>query len=501
MLEGATLRLEATKEVANYRTPWSLGGTSISSATVTVLQYAGEIYLVTNAHAVLDATYLKIKFDQKATEIPVESIWVDPILDVAIVRPSTQKDIDFIKKELSPLELITQFQEQKTEVYAYGYAAGGTGLSYTKGNVSRVQLHQVALSHEHSIMVQTSAAINPGNSGGPITCLIDGKEKCIGLVAQGATSLQNTGYFIPGSTVEGVIKRYRKHRDLKEAGIVHYVTAPQVDFIWQSLKNTTQREEFGLPSDPLDPNLTGILVDSVPKKSCAYGFLKDEDIVHKIDGIPVQSNGHIKVPELDYPISFKYLILKKELNQEITFTIQRKISEEATTLEMMEIKIPLTHQVGQRISSPSYNKPLKYHVQPSGEKGAFVFTRYTSAYQAAFFNTTTPNVPTCFSRLNNLTQDDCSEIVILHQIINSKDTDGYENFQISAGAACLSDRVTEVNGKPINCLYDLASFLEENPEKTSKVKFANGRLLHIKPATKETKDTLVIFPRIPGHLV
>lgn len=64
MLVNSTLRLEANKQTINHAVVWSTGQTTKSSATVTVISYKNTIYLITNAHAVVNATYLKVKFDK-----------------------------------------------------------------------------------------------------------------------------------------------------------------------------------------------------------------------------------------------------------------------------------------------------------------------------------------------------------------------------------------------------------------------------------------------------
>lgn len=150
MITNSTVRLDANKELPNYRTPWSVGGTTNSSATITVLKYQEKMYLVTNAHAVMDATYLKIKLNDFSQEIPVKTCWIDPVLDLAILQTTTPEAETFIVKSLNPLPIASEFQKQGTEVFAYGYPAGGRSLSFTKGHISRVELTTMSLSHYRS---------------------------------------------------------------------------------------------------------------------------------------------------------------------------------------------------------------------------------------------------------------------------------------------------------------------------------------------------------------
>ncbi len=498
MLNNSTLRLDANKELPNYRTPWAIGGSTTSSATVTVVAYAGKMYLITNAHAVMDSTYLKIKLNRNSTEIPVEKCWVDPIMDLAIITTTTQEAEDLLIKEMQPLELVPHFQKQGTEVYAYGYPAGGKGLSFTKGNISRVELSSIALSKATAITVQTSAPINPGNSGGPITCMMDGSEKCIGIVAQGISSLQNTGYFIPACTVINTIERYIKFSPLQEKGFIDFVTAPTLSFSWQSLKNKPLRDALGLNETPLGEELTGIRVTAVSSDSCAYGLLQEGDIIQKIDDTPIQSNGHVQIDSLENPIGFDFIVLQKNYLDTLNIMIQRARAD-TTTLETCVVQARLNKQLEQSLLGPNYQEPLKYHIQPSGTKGAYVFIRLTSAYKSAFYQqssaTTPPNVPPFFTQLSHLHKKDASEIVILQNIIPSEETDGYESFPVIRGSACTSHRVTEANGLKINNLFDLVSALSDT-SKTSKITFENGNILYIAPAAKVATQNLTTSHQI-----
>lgn len=498
MLNNSTLKLEAEKQSVNYTTAWSTGSPSKSSATVSVLKYEGTVYLVTNAHAVANAHFLKAKFNQGSHEIPVTAVWVDPVMDVAILKANTEEGASLILKKVEPLEVDTKFQASSTEVNAYGYPAGGKGLSFTKGHISRTEISQIAYSNLPGITVQTSAPINPGNSGGPITVQVKDKEVCVGIVTQGNTSLSNVGYFIPATTVVQVIENYKKFGKLKDAKCIDYVTVPQVSFQWQSLKNSALRHQVGMKPSTLDEELTGIYVTKVSKNSCAFNKLQDGDVILEIDGHPILANGHVEVAELGYPISFLYLIQRKKYMDKMEFLIQRKNSD--SEHETLKIEIRLNEQLGRNILGIKDGKPLKYHIQPSGKNGGFVFVKCTQALMDTYKSnyatgqrtiTDYSNMPPMFNDFTASTLDDEQyEIVVLHHIFASEDTDGYENFALSRGALCESHRVVEVNDKKINNLHDLVTLLAENEQNPSSIKFANGKKVVIAPQVLNTKKEL-----------
>ncbi|CDZ77048.1 Serine protease Do-like HtrA [Legionella massiliensis] len=499
MLTNSTLKLEADKQTVNYTTPWSIGSSSKSSATVSALSYQGELYLVTNAHAVVNSTYLKVKFNQGSTELPVKAVWVDPIMDLAIVKATSAEVEKLIKGKITPIEIDPEFQPKGTEVNAYGYPTGGSGLSFTKGHVSRIEISTVALSGLPGITVQTSAPINPGNSGGPITIKQADKEVCIGIVSQRATSLSNVGYFIPAVTVVKTIETYKKYGKVKAAGFIDHVTVPDISFDYQTLKNPSLRAELGLAETPLGEELKGIYVSKIAQKSCASNILNEGDIIMEIDGHSILANGNVEVSELEHPIHFRYLIQQKQFFDDIKIKVLRK--NLGGKLEEHTLTFRLTEQLGQSLLGYKDDKPLKYHVQPSGTNGGFVFSRCTKSLMDTFvtnYNASgrvladTSNRPSIFNDFEKLSRSESlTEIVVLQNILASEETDGYENFALSRGALCVSHRVIEANGRPIRDLYDLVEILTADPSKPSSILFENGKRLVIAPeADKETKKRL-----------
>ncbi|WP_287007936.1 S1C family serine protease [Legionella sp.] len=525
MLVNSTLRLEANKQTINHAAVWSTGQTTQTSATVTVVSHKNKIYLITNAHAVVNATYLKIKFDKSSAQVPVRACWIDPVMDLAILETTNEEDKAHIESKTTALEIETDFQSKGTEVNAYGYPTGGTSLSFTKGHISRTQMSTIVLSDLTGITVQTSAPINPGNSGGPITIKDSetGVEKCIGIVTQGTASLSSVGYFIPAITVVKTIDAYRKFGKLKEAGFIDFVTVPDLSFKWQALKNPALRASLGLKDTSKE--LTGIYVTGVPRSSCAYDILKKGDIILRMDEHLIQADGNVEVDELENSIHFRYLIQRKEYGSKLNLVVLRKqlkiesvnegekelenpkecsnvstFGEDDTELCELTLSVILNRQLGrQRLLGFKEDKPIKYHIQPAGKDGAFVFTQCTTAMIEGY--TTRYNAggtviidnskrPPMFNDFETLARSkDLGEVVVLHSILTSEETDGYDNFALTSGASCVSDRVVRVNGQPIRFLADLVIALQMDPTKPAKVEFDNGKILCIAPVSdQETKN-------------
>ena len=85
----------------------------------------------------------------------------------------------------------------------YGYPAGGTSLSVTKGIVSRIEF--VPYNFPASGWDSARCRINPGNSGGPAVA----EDKMIGLAFSHLGGAENIGYVIPSEEIDLFSARHR----------------------------------------------------------------------------------------------------------------------------------------------------------------------------------------------------------------------------------------------------------------------------------------------------
>lgn len=477
MLVNSTVRLHAEKQTINYSAVWAPGIASASSATVTCVSHEGSTYLITNAHAVETSTYLKVKLDQSSAQLRVKAVWVDPVIDLAILAGESEEEMNFILKNVNPLPLNTVFQKKGTEVSVYGYASGGKILSFTKGNISRTELMPAAVSGMSTTLVQTSAAINPGNSGGPITKYKSetGTEECIGIVCQNQPSLQNTGSFIPASTLVQTIEAYKTYG---KRGIFPFITQPTLIISAQELKNPVLREGLGMEKEALGEEPYGIYINNVPYRSCAHGLLNAGDILYSIDGYRIQADGMVKIEELEDPISFIYLVQRKKYLDTILVRVLRK--DETGVLKELDIPIKLTKQLGHHLLGFHRQQPLKYYIHPSGRDAGFVFARCTQSLLAAYAAGAggAARHRSTIAALNFTPE--LYEAVILHHVFPSEITEGYDAFAVSKMGQGVS-RVVEANGLAIKSLEDLVIALSLNKEKTSSVTFDNGKVMYMAP--------------------
>lgn len=125
--------------------------------------YKTKEYIITNAHVVKDAFYVKVN------SLEAQVIGMDETHDIAVVQVSPDE-------EMRPLSRCRDRAKIGETVLAIGNPFGFEG-SMTSGIISGLRR---SLDTDDRIplvdLLQTDAAINPGNSGGP---LLDARKGCV----------------------------------------------------------------------------------------------------------------------------------------------------------------------------------------------------------------------------------------------------------------------------------------------------------------------------------
>jgi S1-C subfamily serine protease len=269
-LEDSVVKIMVYSARYDWTAPWRVLPVERSAGTGFLID-GGRI--ITNAHVVRDAKQVLVKRHQLADPFVARVEAVGHDCDLALLRvddPAFSKGVKTLP--------IGALPEPRSQVTTYGYPAGGQELSSTTGIVSRVEVqtyvHSEADSH---LAVQTDAAINPGNSGGPVIQ----NGKVVGVAFQGASQLQNTGYFIPSMILRHFLD------DLKDG---KYDGFPDSGIESTPLLSAAYRKERGLPDA-----MTGVVVDLVSPGSTADGVIKKGDVILAVEGQTVDNEGMVKL--------------------------------------------------------------------------------------------------------------------------------------------------------------------------------------------------------------
>ena len=427
-ISKSLVRIEATSQEPNYKTPWSPG--DVTSGVGAGFVVDGK-RIMTNAHVVSNARFLTVSKEGDPNPYLAQVLHIAHDCDLALL---SVENPDFFNGT-APLEFggIPQIE---SVVSAYGYPVGGTRLSVTRGIVSRIDFQPYSHSGMDShLAIQIDAAINPGNSGGPVMQ----NSKVVGVAFQGYSGdvAQNVGYMIPTP----VIHRFLK--DVEDGRYDHYV---DLALTYRNLFNPAARSALGLE----DEN-TGVQICSVYSSGASDGIVKPEDVILKIDGHTVSSDGTIPLEDEAVPL------------EEV---VERKFKGDKVHLDILRDGKPMTLTVPLREPWP-----FKLHSNLYDEKPRF-FVAGGLVFQPVDQNFMEAHDPSD-QRLNYLFDFFIAdglhatrpEIVVLSNILPDPVNAYADEFRFSV--------VDEVNGRLIKRIEDIAAAFEEKADYYV-IKFAGG---------------------------
>ena len=267
---ASMVRISTTAQQPDYSVPWNPGNVIGGVGAGFVIE--GK-RIMTNAHVVSNATFITVVKEGDPTPWEARVLHVAHDCDLAILVVYDERFFEGTK----PLEF-GGIPALESTVSAYGYPIGGDRLSVTTGVVSRIDFQPYSHSEVDShLAIQIDAAINPGNSGGPV--MQDGKV--VGVAFQGFSGAvaQNVGYMIPTP----VIRRFLK--DVEDGSYDRYMDLSATYF---PLVNPALRTSLGVE----EPD-AGVLIGSVFDGGSSAGKLQPGDVILKVDGLKVYSDGKI----------------------------------------------------------------------------------------------------------------------------------------------------------------------------------------------------------------
>jgi S1-C subfamily serine protease len=296
-IENSVVKVFATMRYPDPFKPWTKQAPSEATASGVVIEGRR---ILTNAHVVLYASQVQIQANAAGDKLPATVVAVAPGIDLAVLQLDDPTFFD----SHPPIARASKLPQIKDAVMAYGYPAGGSSLSITKGIVSRIEF--VAYNYPVSgLRIQVDAAINPGNSGGPAIA----GDKMIGLAfSKLGGDTQNIGYIIPNEEVDLFLK------DIAVDGRYHGKPAMYDEL--QTLENPALRDYL-----KLDKSVEGMVVHR-PEKADADYPLKEWDVLTRIGDTPIDNQGMIKLDK-DLRVSFAYKVQHLASNGKVPLTLVR----------------------------------------------------------------------------------------------------------------------------------------------------------------------------------
>ncbi|HEX3912239.1 MAG TPA: trypsin-like peptidase domain-containing protein [Steroidobacteraceae bacterium] len=431
-LENSVVKIFSTMRYPDPFKPWTKQAPSEATASGVVIE--GK-RILTNAHAVEYASQVQIQANAAGDKLPASVIAIAPGIDLAVLQLDDPSFFD----THPPVARASKLPQIKDPVLAYGFPAGGSSLSITKGIVSRIEF----ASYNYPVSglrIQIDAAINPGNSGGPAIA----GDKMIGLAFSrlGGDS-QNIGYIIPNEEVELF---------LKDIAGGHYVGKPSMHDELQTLENPALREFL-----KLDKSVEGMVVHRPDKADASYP-LKEWDVITHIGDTPIDNQGMVKIGK-DLRVNFTYMIQKLATDGKLPLTVVRA----GKTLKV-ELPVSARHPTLVADLDGAYPSYFVY--------GPLVFSRATRQFLSAIENNAnllrvlsyvkSPLVTRAFDPPS----DALAELVIVSSpFFPHKLANGYSN---PAGSV-----VESVNGTPVKSLVQLVALLRDLKDPFVTLEFAS----------------------------
>jgi S1-C subfamily serine protease len=292
--ENAVVKVFSTVRHPDLSRPWTKSTPQEISGSGVIIE--GK-RILTNAHVVAYASQVQVQANQSGDKLSASVVAVAPGIDLAVLKLDDASFFD--KRPPLPRAAMPRI---KDAVLAYGFPAGGTSLSITRGIVSRIEFVPYNLG-TMGLRIQIDAPINPGNSGGP--AVVD--SKMIGLVFSHLQNAENIGYIIPNEEIELF---------LKDIGEGHYHGKPAMYDELQTLENPALRAYLRL-----DGSVRGAVVYR-PFTGSGPSPLQQWDVITSIAGTPIDDEGMIKYGD-DLRVAFQYLIQKEARDGTVPLSIVR----------------------------------------------------------------------------------------------------------------------------------------------------------------------------------
>ncbi len=440
------VRIQATSQEPNYRTPWS-GGSVVSGVGAGFIISGQRI--MTNAHVVSNARFLTVSKEGDPKPYPARVVHVAHDCDLALL---TVDNPDFFKGT-SALDF-GGIPAIETTVSVFGYPIGGDRLSVTRGVVSRVDFQPYSHSGVDShLTIQIDAAINPGNSGGPV--LQDGKV--VGVAFQGYSGdvAQNVGYMIPTP----VIRRF-----LKDVEDGHYDRYMDLTLSYHPMHNPAMRKAAGLTDGD-----RGVSVGNVYGGGVSEGKIQPGDVLLEIDGLPIASDGTVRMD--GEPVEMAEVVERKFKGEKVEFKVLRDKKE-------MDVTISLTHAWPFSLQANTYNEKPRFVVF-----GGLVFQPVDANFMAEHGP---EDLRLRYHFDQFITQGiyrDRPEIVVLSSVLSDPVNAYAQEFRY--------DIVDKINGEKISRIDDVAEAFKKTADYYVIEMLGQGRPIVLeRKAVEEARDRI-----------
>lgn len=415
-IEDSLVKIFVTKIRYDYDQPWQVAGQYATVGSGCIIE--GQ-KILTSAHVIADSIFVQVRRAGMPEKFVARVSAVEHECDLALLEV---EDSTFFAGS-SPVG-IGEDPKLRDRVEVSGFPIGGDELSVTQGVVSRVEMGSYSHSGRELLTVQIDAAINPGNSGGPV--ISDGL--LVGIAFQASRAGENIGYMVPPMVIRHFLKNVQDKK---------VTSFPWLGIKVQDLESRTHRISLNM-----DTRETGILVTQISYNSSAWDILKTGDILMKIDGIDIASNGSVNFRDRER-IWFEHPITMKRIGDKIDLFVKRDGQNMDLTVTLKEYY--------SRISPERYDKKPDYFFF-----GGLLFTRLTMNYLKTWGPTWMMRAPNSLLSLLSgpLPRPDDRQIILIQFVLPHQITLGYHSMNNLV--------LSSINGKKIVVLEDVGNIVDSS---------------------------------------
>lgn len=452
VIQGSIVKIMATHNHADYRSPWQRKG--IHSVTGSGVIINGK-RILTNAHVVADQTLLEVQREGSGSTYTADVAYVCHTCDLALL---TIEDETFFENTTA-LE-VDGLPKLQSRVNVYGFPTGGETISVTEGIVSRIEVDYYVHSSDRYLLAQVDAAINPGNSGGPVIS----NGKIVGIAMQAMEQAENIGYMVPAP----IIKHF-----LTDVQDGQFDGFPELDIYIQLTENKALRESLNLPK-----SAGGLFVTGVAEKSHLLDVIKPGDVILEIDGHAIGRDGKVKV-ENGLRVDSSHLEYLKQVGENLELKLFREGKIIKQNISLVKRK--------KRINKKEYDRAPTYFVF-----AGLVMQPLSNGYLAAHHNSRyfmTPYIPDYTMEgyrklIPDRIKSQPDQVIVLSRVLPDAINQGYKNMEHSV--------VYSVNSTTVKDMRHLIKLIETADTPYLKITTDFGNIIIMDRKTAQKRNAIIL---------
>ena len=418
-IRESVIKVFTQSDAPDYDQPWQTQGVVSSVGSGLSIATNNGQRILTNSHVVENQVFVEVRRYGQARKFLAKVEGVGHVCDLALL---TVEDESFFKG-LKPIP-VGELPRLGQQVTVLGYPIGGDRLSLTQGIVSRIEMSQYAQSQRRLLSVQIDAAINAGNSGGPA---INKRGRLIGVAFEALEEGENIGYLIGSPVIRHFLLDMESGR---------FDGFPDLGVVTQNLVSATHRRFLGLSSRLHG----GVLVANVVHGGSAWGCLQRGDVLYRIAGSRVASDGSIPFRKGER-IHFSHLVAQRHVGEIIEAEYWRDDA---------------MHHCNIALKPPQYLIPEDtYDVKPTYFLYAgLLFVPLSREYFKTWGSEWWTKAPACLTALyeGEVRTAARSQVVVLQKVMADRVNQGYHDHE--------SLVISRVQGRKIRHLKDLIRTVE-----------------------------------------